>query len=168
MYGNNATYRKCIFQQFVPRGTICIIFSTKNDVVFVNCTLRFSCNTQKQRKPQKLYCIQGHVYRFYDYWYKQQVTSHSTLIQCGLVLPYGHIHLGQHWLKQCLLPDDAKSLPEQCWLIPNGGAILIVPVVCGLAALTHPPPPNSGVSYSCQFISLCALFAFSKNAEVST
>ena len=44
------------------------------------------------------------------------ITHHDffsgLLIHCGLVMPYGIIELGQHWLRNCLLPGNIKTLPE--------------------------------------------------------
>ena len=37
----------------------------------------------------------------------------NELTYCGLVMPYGNINLGQHWLGNDLLPDSTKPLSEQ-------------------------------------------------------
>ena len=35
-------------------------------------------------------------------------TLRNILTHCGLVTPYGDKGLGQHWSRQCLLPDGTQ------------------------------------------------------------
>ena len=51
---------------------------------------------------------------------------YSDLTHCGLVMPYGNIHLGQHCTCNGLLPDGTRPLPEPMLIYHQRGPVTFI------------------------------------------